>query len=112
MKEYRKNIRVDLKCDVNVKTNNDDFKGILEDISVCGIGFWSENKINQDEDVEVKFKVNEDEVKIKGKCVFRYKKDNMYRYGVKFMDIESKYTLIINRYIRKEIVLFLSQSEV
>lgn len=114
MLESRKNIRVG----INIKYKGflkDDcvIEGKLDDISASGLGFWSENKLDMNEEIKMEFKIEKKTICVDGTIIFGYEeKEDRFRYGIKFTNLNEQNSNLINRYIKKEIVLFLAQSEI
>lgn len=111
--ENRKYIRVyiDERKDISIKKGNLSLEGIIYDISINGVGIIVNGikGLKIDENVLVKFKIENDELKIKGQVKNFKKRENGYKVGIKLYpeikeeDVISEYIAVRQIQILKEI---------
>lgn len=113
MNENRKSIRVDLRSECIINYNGKRLDGNILDISISGIGLECKEDINTNELIYLESKINDKNIIIRGQVVFSYKLSNsQYRFGIKFTKVEDKSLDIIDEYIKKEIIKYLSESKI
>lgn len=104
MKENRKAVRVETQGICTIINNEKNTSGFLKDVSISGIGFFSYDNYELNENIKLRITLDKKSIELKGVVVFKLmKEEKMTRYGLEIEDISNEDYEKLNNYVTKEI---------